>query len=89
MERADIRNWNVGSFLANETGSDSWIDVVAIWHNNQSTLSYADGHAKLHKWQDKDTIRMMKENQGMWGLVDAGSVDLLYMQEHYIGNERR
>ncbi len=88
VERADIRNWNVGSFLANDVGSGSWIDVVAIWHNNQSTLSYADGHAKLHKWKDKDTIRMMKENQGLWGLPDPGSVDLLYMQEHYTRNGR-
>ncbi len=85
IERADIRGWNVGSFLANDVGSPNWIDVVAVWHGNRnsSTLSFADGHTEMHKWKDRDTIQMMIENEGMWGLDDPGSEDLLYMQEHY------
>ena len=34
-------------------GPKTWVDPVAMWHNQQSTLGYADGHAEMHRWIDK------------------------------------
>jgi prepilin-type N-terminal cleavage/methylation domain-containing protein/prepilin-type processing-associated H-X9-DG protein len=42
-------------------GSPQSIDDVAIYHNNKSTLGFADGHAVMHKWLDGKTIQRGKQ----------------------------
>ena len=34
-------------------GPKTWVDPVAMWHNKQSTLGFADGHAEMHRWIDE------------------------------------
>jgi len=29
----------------------SWVDIPASYHNNAAGLSFADGHAEIHKWK--------------------------------------
>jgi len=36
--------------------SKTWVDPVAMWHNRQSTLGFADGHAEMHRWIDEHFI---------------------------------
>jgi prepilin-type N-terminal cleavage/methylation domain-containing protein/prepilin-type processing-associated H-X9-DG protein len=52
VEEIDPRGFNVGSWQMNP-GPKTWVDPVAMWHNQQSTLGYADGHAEMHRWIDK------------------------------------
>jgi len=33
-----------------------WWSTVAVWHNDSSTLGFADGHAERRVWQDDRTI---------------------------------
>jgi prepilin-type N-terminal cleavage/methylation domain-containing protein len=42
---------NDGSFVCDPTRSN-WIDVPAVYHNNCSGMSFADGHAEIHRWRD-------------------------------------
>lgn len=55
VEEIDPRGFNVGSWQMNP-GPKTWVDPVAMWHNSQSTLGYADGHAEMHRWLDKHFI---------------------------------
>ena len=45
---------NDGLFQMNMT-RDAWSDIVSALHNNSGTLSFADGHAEVHKWVDPVT----------------------------------
>jgi len=58
VEEADDRGWNLGSWLINPTPTEfQWIDAVAIWHLNKSTLSFADGHAVTHRWLGETMLK--------------------------------
>ncbi len=72
--------WNMGSWLLKPTGS-SWVDPLCVWHNNRSTLGFADGHAEVHRWVDERTIEMSEE--GKFNAQHEGSEDLKYMQERF------
>lgn len=53
-------NNNGGSwYLGGGSGAvqaESWWNAPAAWHNEGSTLSYADGHAVKFKWRDDRTV---------------------------------
>ncbi|MBN2181332.1 MAG: type II secretion system protein [Sedimentisphaerales bacterium] len=51
LEDSDPRGTNVGSWQMyfNPAG---YIDPVAMWHGEQTTLGFADGHSEIHKWND-------------------------------------
>ncbi len=55
VEEIDPRGYNVGSWQMNP-GPKTWVDPVAMWHNKQSTLGFADGHAEMHRWIDDHFI---------------------------------
>ena len=38
------------------TTESAWDDVPAATHNNGGGFSFADGHAEVHKWRDRNTI---------------------------------
>jgi prepilin-type N-terminal cleavage/methylation domain-containing protein len=63
VEDIDPRGSNVGSWQFHFQAL-YWIDPLAMWHKQQTTLSFADGHAELHKWQDKYFIDWA--NQAMY-----------------------
>ncbi|MBN1846484.1 MAG: type II secretion system protein [Sedimentisphaerales bacterium] len=61
VEEADPRSWNMGSWqidpdVNTAPSTWSWVDPLAPWHNEKSTLGFCDGHAKVHEWQDDRTI---------------------------------
>jgi len=56
VEEIDPRGWNMGSWVMNPEGT-SWIDPLANWHSkSKGVMSYADGHAIIHTWENKFTI---------------------------------
>ena len=83
LEEMDGRSYNMGSWVVwpLELGIEEWIDPLAIWHNEKSTLGYADGHAEKHIWRDQVTIDMA-ESQSFYVLA-PDSEDLRYMQKNY------
>jgi len=51
-------NWGtwVAAWIDGNPGFIQYIDPVAMFHGNVSTLGYADGHGDLHKWSDPNII---------------------------------
>ena len=44
-----------GYFL-NKAKDKEWYRLPASYHNASANLSFADGHAELHRWQDASTL---------------------------------
>jgi prepilin-type processing-associated H-X9-DG protein len=71
-------------------GSPQSIDDVAIYHNNKSTLGFADGHAVMHRWLDGQTIQRGRQcAAGIAGLShnngdSMGPRDARFMAEGYM-----
>jgi prepilin-type N-terminal cleavage/methylation domain-containing protein/prepilin-type processing-associated H-X9-DG protein len=59
-EEARGQHVNAGSFVLLSGSAYNWWDAPAYYHNDSSTIGFADGHAERHKWRDKDTIQLMK-----------------------------
>jgi prepilin-type N-terminal cleavage/methylation domain-containing protein/prepilin-type processing-associated H-X9-DG protein len=55
VEEADPRGWNRGTWVL-DIIPDNWVDPMAIYHNDSSTLGFADGHAEMHRWREPETI---------------------------------
>jgi prepilin-type N-terminal cleavage/methylation domain-containing protein len=55
LEDIDPRGQNVGSWQIHYQPRQ-WIDPVAMWHKEQTTLGFADGHSEMHRWHDKSLI---------------------------------
>lgn len=59
------------------------VDVPASYHNGAGGISFADGHAEVHKWNDVRT-RQPITGKYMWGSVQASpnNRDMVYLSEH-------
>jgi len=51
---------NDGWFLVKPNNNRSWRDVPAAYHNNAGGLAFADGHAEIRKWSDKNVLAQAK-----------------------------
>jgi prepilin-type N-terminal cleavage/methylation domain-containing protein/prepilin-type processing-associated H-X9-DG protein len=60
LEEADPRGHNWGTWVL-WLRQPGWIDPLAIYHNTKSSLGFADGHAELHKWRNRNTIEAVKK----------------------------
>ncbi len=83
LENTDGRGWNMGSWIMNY-GVPSWIDPMAIFHNDRSTIGFADGHAEKHLWLDGDTIR----DAGGESTAPSLGRDVQWMAAHYVPGRR-
>ena len=68
------------------------MDPIAIFHNEKSTLGFADGHAERYNCSNKDTINFSKQIlDGTWPNNDYGytdpsgppNVDIQYLKRNY------
>lgn len=60
LEDVDPRGSNVGSWQM-YFKPPGFIDPVATWHKEQTTLGYADGHTEMHKWSDPSFIEWTEQ----------------------------
>jgi len=75
--------YNCGSWmLANGDNENSWWDNLAPWHNDRSTLSFADGHAEVMKWQDERTV-LYAQDRSLVSPIQSGNLDLQFMIRGY------
>ena len=77
---------NAGGFVLLGNDNYMWWDWPAYFHNDSSTLGFADGHAERHRWQDSRTIKLMKEGEAAITRADASvdNEDLDWMVRGYI-----
>ncbi len=76
---ATINDAWLGNDAYNGTGSyqNTWIDTPAIYHNHANGMSFADGHAEIHKWSDPTVLN----NPGNFATPQQpGFNDLRWMQ---------
>lgn len=99
VEENDCRGYNRGSWVLpapdNIITAWEWVDPVAAWHDGHGALGFADGHAEMHKWLEKATVKLA--NMYRWeSETDPNSIkgyrehrdhqnsrDLIYMKEHF------
>jgi prepilin-type processing-associated H-X9-DG protein len=90
VEEADTRGTNIGSWQMHpRKNNPSWTDPVAMWHNKKSTLGFADGHAEMHRWEDKSFIdwnlKAMYREGFSFGMTPPADDwrDITYMAERF------
>jgi hypothetical protein len=55
VEEFDPRGGSIGSWQMNP-GAKTWVDPLAMWHEEATTLGFADGHGEVHRWHDESFI---------------------------------
>lgn len=55
LEDIDPRGYNTGSWIMS-FNPPRWVDPLAMWHNERGTIGFADGHAEMHRWNDRSFI---------------------------------
>ena len=76
-------NYNGGSWQIDQVNNgESWWNIMAIWHNESSTLSFADGHAERVRWHDPRTIEYAEKRDTNLA-HQPGNPDLEYMIRNY------
>jgi len=95
IEEMDGRGGNWGAWALWPAGSSTalvptgnWVDPLAVWHNDASTLGFCDGHAEIHRWLEKSTYDMCEQQRFYQEVYsDEEGVDLAYMQKGYAYKE--
>jgi prepilin-type N-terminal cleavage/methylation domain-containing protein/prepilin-type processing-associated H-X9-DG protein len=70
---------NDGYWAQNLASSNTWIDSPAHYHVNSGNLSFADGHAEVRKWTDKNVLAGLFNAQSGFA-ADPTSRDLAWVQ---------
>ena len=78
------QEYNAGGFVLFYDGEYDWKDWPAYYHNDSSTVGFADGHAERHRWKDPDTIEMIKTGVAMSLSKSKENEDLHWMACGYI-----
>ena len=82
VEESDPRQYNMGSWIISMGAGNSWIDPVAPWHNDYSTLSWADGHATT---KSGFLQRQKLQPKGLWEQLRGPVLLVLVSQIPIIG----
>ncbi|MCB1126355.1 MAG: type II secretion system protein [Verrucomicrobiae bacterium] len=81
---------NTGSFLVDMQGYPDqpgqlrfWEDYPASYHHLAGGVSFADGHAEIHRWVDPRTTPPIPPNTQNVGIVPSpDNRDIMWLQEH-------
>jgi prepilin-type N-terminal cleavage/methylation domain-containing protein/prepilin-type processing-associated H-X9-DG protein len=68
---------NDGSFIC-DPNVGVWWDVPASYHGGSGGLSFADGHAEIRRWKDRNVVNLSTVPAG--GLASDSSGDLQWLQ---------
>lgn len=87
IEEADPRGCNSGTWVMG-VNPPGWVDPFAVFHGNVSTLSYADGHAEIHRWLESTTIKAATDSgKGIqsffWAGGNARNRDFAWVWERF------
>jgi len=81
------QKWNMGGFVLMEKGVNTWWDWPGYFHNDSSTLGYADGHAERVRWHDWRTISLMQNGETPGNdkiTAGANNEDLQFLVRGYL-----
>jgi prepilin-type N-terminal cleavage/methylation domain-containing protein/prepilin-type processing-associated H-X9-DG protein len=80
LEEADPRGLNMNSWVM-WLNHPEWIDPLTVWHDDKGTIGFADGHAAIHTWVDRRTIRMSENQQ--FNQPANGNADYQWLRERW------
>jgi prepilin-type N-terminal cleavage/methylation domain-containing protein/prepilin-type processing-associated H-X9-DG protein len=69
---------NDGWFVCDPQNTTAWPDVPATYHTGAGGISFADGHAEIKKWKDKN---ILAAKITLPAPKDPASSDLTWLQE--------
>ena len=70
---------NDGYWVQNLDQPTDWVDDPAVYHDKAGAMSFADGHAQIRQWTDKN-ILAGEFNSYMGFPADPSSPDLAWVQ---------
>ena len=86
MPMAPVNTWvfvdenpnsiNDGWFVCDPNNPNEWYDIPASYHGRAGGLSFADGHAQIRKWTDRNVLNATSNDMGR----DPTSGDLPLLQ---------
>lgn len=80
LEESDPRGLNIDSWVMYMT-QERWIDTLTVWHGNEGTIGFADGHALLHRWEDPRTLRMSRDQ--VFSADATGNADYRFLKKRW------
>ena len=63
------------------TTAVTWDDAPASYHNGACGLSFADGHAEIHKWRDEKTIAPVRKQRPAYPTGKLSPIDNPWLVE--------
>ncbi|MGV3773725.1 MAG: hypothetical protein ACO1QB_12545, partial [Verrucomicrobiales bacterium] len=57
------------------------IDYPASSHNGAGGLSFADGHAEIHKWKDPRTVQPVRNKSMQLVVASPNNQDMIYLSD--------
>ena len=57
------------------------IDYPASYHNGACGITFADGHAEIHKWRDPRTIKPVKFYDMPLNVASANNQDMIWLSD--------
>jgi len=87
-EETDPRTENRGTWVIDVKPSPRWVDQLAVFHGNDSSFGFADGHSENHKWVDDLTLKTARDSaegngRFYWGLGTWKNPDFRWVYERY------
>jgi len=77
---------NDGNFFTNPDASFNLIDYPSSHHNGGGALSFADGHAEIHKWTDPRTVPVVPPGAGvLLNVILPGDADVTWLGNRATG----
>ena len=67
-EQGDSMN---DAMLYHDPNGTKWIDLPSSYHDGACGLSFADGHAEVHKWKESSTKQAVRYQNG-FGTIAGG-----------------
>jgi prepilin-type processing-associated H-X9-DG protein len=88
IEETDPRTENRGTWVIDVKPSPGWVDPFAVFHGNDSSFGFADGHSENHKWVEKGTLKAAHDsaagqNSFYWSGGTARNPDFRWVYERY------
>ena len=88
IEETDPRTENRGTWVIDVKPIPRWVDPLAVFHGNDSSFGFADGHSENHKWLDKGTLKAAKDSADgkgsfFWQGGNARNPDFRWVYERY------
>jgi hypothetical protein len=88
VEEADPRGYNVATWFMNGPDSPGWVDPIALFHGNWSSISFTDTHVEKRHWRDAATIKSAHDSANgidsfYWSGGNAQNPEFVWMYNHY------